>query len=97
MRMITTQAIAAFESSKNYSNGATQVNARNDGTELILHGNTIARRIDGEGLSINLCGRNTQTTRERLSGLPNVSVTTKKGQAFLNGNPIPSNGWVKVG
>lgn len=97
MRKITSQAIAAFNSGKNFKSGATQVNTRIGGTELVLHGNVIARRIDGEGLSINLCGWNTPTTRERLNGLGGVSVNTVKGQAFLNGNPIPSDGWMKVG
>jgi hypothetical protein len=96
MRTITSKAIAAFKSAKNFKSGATQVNQVIGGVELILHGNTIARNIDGEGLSINLCGWNTPTTRDRLNGLPNVRVNTKQGQAFLNGQPIPSIGWIKV-
>lgn len=97
MRKITSNAIAAFEAGKNFKDGATQVNQRIGGMELVLHGHVIAKNIDGEGLSINLCGWNTPTTRERLNGLPNVSLSTKKGQAFLNGVAIPSNGWVFVG
>ena len=97
MRKITQQAVNAFKQSKNFKSGATEVHQRIGGTELVLHGHIIARNIDGEGLSINLCGWNTPTTRERLNGLPLVRVNTKQGQAFLNGNPIPSNGWVKVG
>jgi len=97
MRKVTSKAIAAFKAGKNFKDGATQVNQRIGGMELVLHGHVIAKNIDGEGLSINLCGWNTPTTRERLNGLPNVSLNTKKGQAFLNGKPIPSNGWVFVG
>ena len=97
MRKITSNAIAAFKNGENFKDGATQVNRRIGGMELVLHGHVIARHIDAVGLSINLCGWNTPTTRERLNGLPNVSVSTKQGQAFLNGQAIPSNGWVFVG
>ncbi len=97
MRKITAQAIKAFNSGKNFRDGNTEVHVRIGGVELLLHGHIIAKYIDGEGLSINLCGWNTNTTRERLNGLPGVRVNTKQGQAFLNGEPIPSEGWVKVG
>ena len=96
MRKITSNAIAAFNSARNFKDGNTEVQSGDGITHLLLHGNAIARK-DSTGLSINLCGWNTPTTRERLNGLPNVSVSTKKGQAFLNGKPIPSNGWVFVG
>jgi len=95
MRKITSQAIKAFTTSRNFTSGATQVISNDDLTLLLLHGNTIARR-DVVGTCINLCGWNTKTTRERLNGLPNVYVSTCKGQAYLNGDPIPSDGWVKV-
>lgn len=97
MRKITSKAIKAFQQGKNFRDGNTVVNQRIGGVELVLHGNVIAKNIDGEGLSINLCGWNTPTTRERLNGLPNVSINTKKGQAYLNGQPIPSDGWIFVG
>lgn len=96
-RQITKQAVEAFKSGRNFRKDNTVVNKRIGGMEMVLHGNVIAKNIDGEGLSINLCGWNTPTTRERLNGLPLVSVYTRKGQAFLNGNPIPSNGWILVG
>jgi hypothetical protein len=96
MRKITEQAANAFHNSRNFRSGNTQVNTCNGGVELVLHGKMIAKKISGEGLSINLCGWNSNATRERLSGLEGVQVSTKKGQAYLNGNPIPSNDWVKV-
>jgi hypothetical protein len=97
MRNITSKAIAAFKSAKNFKSGNTQVEVQDNGVKfLTLHGNRIAAHSPVEGLSINLCGWNTPTTRELLNGLPLVRVNTKQGQAFLNGNPIPSNGWVKV-
>ena len=96
MRKITEQASNAFCNSRDFRLGNTQVNTRNGGVELVLHGNIIAKKISGEGLQINLCGWNTNTTRDRLNGLQGVRLNTKKGQAYLNGNPIPSNDWVKV-
>jgi hypothetical protein len=95
MRKVTSKAIAAFNSGKNFKDGATQVEVYGNTRSLWLHGNQIAM-IDSGGLLINLCGWNTPTTRERLNGLPNVRIHTKQGQAFLNGVAIPSNGWVKV-
>jgi hypothetical protein len=96
MRKITSKAIAAFTNARNFRDGSTVVEAFNGGVYYILHGNVIARNIDGEGLSINLCGWNTNTTRDRLNGIPGVSVSTRKGQAYLNGNPIPDSGWILV-
>jgi hypothetical protein len=96
MRKITEQASDAFHNGRDFRSGNTQVNRRIGGVELALHGHIIAKNISNEGLSINLCGWNTNTTRERLNGLEGVRVYTKKGQAFLNGNAIPSDEWVKV-
>lgn len=96
MRKITSQAVAAFKEGKNFKSGATQVNQVIGGMELVLHGYTIARYTYGEGLSINLCGWNTSTTRERLNGLPGVRMHTKQGQAYLNGVAISDNGWFSV-
>lgn len=95
MRKITEQASNAFHNARDFRSGNTQVNRRIDGVELTLHGHTIAKNTS-EGLHINLCGWNTNTTRERLNGLQGVRLHTKKGQAFLNGNPISSCEWVKV-
>ena len=95
MKKITEQAANAFHNSRDFRSGNTQVNRRIGGVELTLHSNIIAKNI-GEGLHINLCGWNTNTTRERLNGLEGVRLHTRKGQAFLNDNPIPSNEWIKV-
>jgi hypothetical protein len=95
MRKITEQAANAFHNGRDFRSGNTQVNCRLGGVELTLHGNMIAKNI-GEGLHINLCGWNTNTTRERLNGLQGVRLHTRKGQAFLNDNPISSCEWVKV-
>lgn len=98
MRKITQQAIQAFTQSRNFKSGATEVKVQDNGVKFLsLHGNHIASHSPSDGLSINLCGWNTSTTRERLNGLPSVRIHTKQGQAYLNGVEIPDNGWVKVG
>jgi hypothetical protein len=55
---------------------------------MTLHGNLIASKSTTKGhttLMVSLCGWNTLTTRERLNGIDGVHVTTKNGQAYLNG------------
>lgn len=64
-------------------------------SKIYLHGNLIAKRtkVNDAKYTINLIDKieitlawwNTNTTRERLNGLPWVRVTTKQGQAYLNG------------
>ena len=95
MKKITEQAANAFKNDRGFLSGNTQVRVISGRTEMLLHGHIIAKKEDGD-LWINLCGWNTTTTRERLNGLPNVSVRTKAGSVFLNGVEIPDDKWVKV-
>lgn len=102
MRKITAAACEAFTSGREYSNSNTVVksmhsNVASDGvyTEMRLHGNKIAYQ-NRDGLFVTLAGWNTNTTRERLNGLPGVRVTTKLGQAYLNGEKWDGE-WVRVG
>lgn len=94
-RKITTQAVSKFLEGKNFKSGDTSVETSLGEVLYKLHGHTIARRTENK-LSVSLCGWNTTTTRERLNGLPGVSINTKKGQAFLNGNPITDDGTYAV-
>ena len=89
MRKVTQHTVNAFLEGRKLTEG----NTRTDGDTLLLHDNAIAQhRHDQQhpgnrSLWITLAGWNTQTTRERLNGLPGVRVTTKKGQTYLNGQP----------
>lgn len=87
MRKITREAVEAFE-------GGYKLNKQNmmvNDFGMFLHGNKIAEhnsifKNDGnKSINITLAGWNTNTTRERLNGLSGVRVTTKQGQAYLNG------------
>lgn len=54
---------------------------------LELFGNEIAAADSGDGsLYITNAGWKTATTKERLNGLPNVSISQIKGKWFLNGD-----------
>jgi hypothetical protein len=100
MRKVTEQVVSAFLAGQSKTVG----NTRCDEHSLYLHGNRIATRLNygSEPLStddgcirITLAGWNTPTTRERLNGLPGVRVTTKAGQAYLNGQPWGGS-WARV-
>ena len=98
MRKITEQAVRAFENNRNFKSGNTQVIYEPDRgvARMFLWGNEIARKFNNGSLYISLCGYNTVTTRERLNGLCGVSLTTRNGQAILNGVNIDHNAWVCV-
>lgn len=88
MRKITKQAVDAFLKGYDFKSDNTQVIGKAGGTYLKLHDNTIACKLNDASIEVSLCGWNTPTTRERLNGIPGVSISTCKGQAYLNGNPI---------
>lgn len=59
-------------------------NSYTDGKSLYLHGNEIAK-ISGGKLYVSTAGWGTMVTKERLNALPNVRVSTKNYQLYLNG------------
>jgi hypothetical protein len=95
-RKITQETIDAFNNNYIYKNSNTEVNEHG----LFLHGNKIAKYTshykDGNrDINITLAGWNTNTTRERLNGLEGVRVSTKQGQAYLNGNAWNGD-WITI-
>lgn len=87
MRKITEQSINAFMAAKEFKSSNTTVEVKENVTILKLHNNPIAYRYnDPENtLSITNCGWQSNTTKERLNGLPNVSIKQSKGKWYLNG------------
>ena len=83
MRKITEESINAFYAKRRFKKRNMQVVIDNGEVHLLLHGNAIAKLIDDD-LFIDSCGWNTNTTRDRLSGLKGVCVRTVKGQMILN-------------
>ena len=80
MWKITKQITAAFLECKTLKID----NSSTDGNSLYLHGNRIAWH-DGNNIIITSAGWFSNTTKERLNGLPGVSVYQEKGDWYLNG------------
>ena len=91
MRKITQQAVEAFESGRSFKSGNTQVRVipQNGGGSLVLlelHGNAIARHESWNGRTfITNAGWETRTTKERLNGLRDVSISQMNWDWYLNG------------
>lgn len=90
MRKITKNAINAFMNATpntgSYMENNTLVSARDNDVYMYLLGNIIAIRNFETGIiSVSNAGWFSNTTKERLNGLPNVSIQQKKGKWYLNG------------
>lgn len=85
---ITQLAVSAFLSNTNFKLSNTEVYSVNQRgetiTEMYLYDNLIARKVD-KNLFISNGRWFSNTTKERLNGLPNVSITQKRGIWYLNG------------
>lgn len=85
MRKITKQAVNAFMNAENFNGSNTRVDVENGISYLFLHGNMIAKRYENGRLEITNAGWQSNTTKERLNGLPNVSIKQKNFRWYLNG------------
>ena len=87
MRQITSDSINAFMNAKPFSRQNMSVEVLPNVTILKLHNNAIAYKYNDpkETLSITNCGWFSNTTKERLNGLPNVNIYQKNFEWFLNG------------
>lgn len=101
MRKITENACNAFWNGRAFSEGNTTVSVGDTDIIMYLHGNAIAKR-SGDTLSINHCGWETSTTRERLNGVFNSNpdyqynkVWIGNFQMIFNDKPL-CRGWWKV-
>ena len=84
MRKITQQAYQAFINKEPFAKSNTAVHVAEDGdVALFLHGNIIAKQVDGI-LSITTAGWPTNVTKERLNALPGVRIHQSKGVWYLN-------------
>ena len=80
MRKITREIVAAFMNRETRRIG----NSYTDGTTLYLHGNAIARWDEFGKLWITNAGWKSNTTKERLNGLPGVKIYQKNFDWYLN-------------
>jgi hypothetical protein len=85
MRKITSEAVDKFLSRTPFRKSNMSVEEIGGVYKLKLHGNTIAT-IDELGvLSVSNAGWASNTTKERLNGIPGVRVHQKNWNWFLNG------------
>ena len=87
MRKITKESIKAFYNREPFKKSNMLVENIEGVTKLKLHNNTIAKLDENNKLFITTAGWNSVTTRERLNGLSEVRLGTKKGQLYLNNIP----------
>ena len=87
MRKITKESVQAFLNARPFNKQNTSVEVLPNVTILKLHNNPIAYRYNDpeKTLSITNAYWFTNTTKERLNGLPNVSINQSKGVWYLNG------------
>ena len=88
MKVITEKSVQAFMNAKSFKRDNTEVVVLPNVTILKLFGNEIAYRYNDpeRTLSVTNCGWFSKTTKERLNGIPNVSIRQTKGLWYLNGN-----------
>jgi hypothetical protein len=87
MKLITEKSVNAFMNAKPFKRDNTEVVVLPNVTILKLFGNEIAYLYNDPDrtLSITNCGWFSDTTKERLNGIPNVSIRQSKGLWYLNG------------
>jgi hypothetical protein len=96
-RKITNESVEALLDKKPFKKSNMKVHMDFGGVwKMKLHGNTIAAIDEFNMLSISNAGWESNTTKERLNGLPNVRINQKKFVWYLNG--VEWNGeWTRVG
>ncbi len=96
MRKITSEAVSKFLSRTPFRKSNMSVEESGGQYKLKLHGNTIAS-IDELGvLSVSNAGWASNTTKERLNGIPGVRVNQKNWAWYLNGQEWDGN-WRRIG
>jgi hypothetical protein len=95
MRKITKEAVSAFLERKPFRKSNMSVEENGNEYRLKLHGNSIAS-IDELGvLSISNAGWASNTTKERLNGIPGVRIHQKNWTWYLNGEVWDGN-WKRI-
>jgi hypothetical protein len=96
MRKITQESVDKFLSREPFKKSNMEVDQCYGQYRLKLHSNTIAVLDEFNMLSISNAGWESNTTKERLNGLPHVRINQKKFVWYLNG--VEWNGeWTRVG
>jgi hypothetical protein len=93
MRDITQKAVNALLNAQKFKLSNTEVKVLENVSILLYQGNPIAYLYNDpeRTLSIQNCGWFTNTTKERLNGLPNVKISQKNFVWYLNGKEWNGN------
>ena len=86
MNKITQQSVRNFLDGVPFKKDNTEVCREGSIYYLKLFGNKIAARTGDGNIWISNAGWFSKTTKERLNGLPDVTIIQKKGFWYLNGN-----------
>ena len=95
MRKITKEAVDKFLSREPFKKSNMEVDQCYGQFRLKLHGNTIAVLDELGVLSVSNAGWASNTTKERLNGIPGVRVHQKNWNWFLNGQEW-DGGWKRI-
>jgi hypothetical protein len=96
MRKITREAVDKFLSKEPFKKSNMQVEQVGSTFRLKLHNNTIAVLDEFNMLSISNAGWSSNTTKERLNGLPHVRIHQRNWNWYLNGQEWTGE-WTRVG
>ncbi len=96
MRKITEEAVQKFLSKTPFRKSNMAVVEDGGIYKLKLHNNTIATLDGFNMLSISNAGWRSNTTKERLNGLPHVRINQKNWNWYLNGQEWGGE-WTRVG
>lgn len=86
MRKITSEAVGRFLNRSEFKKSNMAVSIEEGITYLKLHNNKIAALLGDGRMWVSNAGWFSNTTKERLNGLPGVRVNQKNYRWFLNGN-----------
>ena len=87
MKKITQESVKKFIERKPFKKGNMEVVIDGSITYLELHGNRIAALLSDNRMWVSNAAWATNTTKERLNGLPGVNVVQRNWQWVLNGMP----------
>lgn len=94
-RKITQHSVDAFLSDNPMKEANTRVDVENFESLLYLHGNLIAKKDMSGNIEISNAGWFSNTKKERLNGIPGVSISQAKGVWYLNGSEWNGE-WIKI-
>ena len=87
MRKITQESVKNFIERKPFKKGNMEVVIDGGITYLELHNNRIAALLSDGRMWVSNAAWATNTTKERLNGLPGVNIIQRNWNWFLNGMP----------